>query len=97
MTATAERLQAAKSSEATQNVAWQLVVSGATYDAALSHVEPVDKKVRGFGFRVTLRAPDRATYEDWLDLIAEAAADLADRDDWDTHRALVKDMDRAGQ
>jgi hypothetical protein len=74
----------------------RLLLSGVSYDAAFQHVEPASVRAKGFGRQVILEAPDAATLQEWVDHMAEVACDRADADDWQTHDAIAKDMDRAG-
>lgn len=74
----------------------QLVISGTTYGAALSDIEPAKVTPVGKGCRVTLQAPDVATRTAWVERIIETACDLA----WDNEKTgvveqLYKDVERA--
>jgi hypothetical protein len=72
-----------------------LVLSGTSYFAALSDVEPLSVTAMGFGCRVTLEAPDSATREAWIDRMIECATDMADEGKWDVTEAIYKDVERA--
>lgn len=72
----------------------KLILSGTSYFAALSHVEPEAVTPVLAGCRVTLIAPDADTYEQWVDLLAAAACDLADDGNDSAKEAIYKDIER---
>lgn len=71
----------------------KLTLSGTTYMACFSEIEPESVTPIGFGFRATLSVPE-GEYEAWIDRMAEVAADAADDDRWELTRAIYADIER---
>lgn len=72
-----------------------MTLSGASYDAALTDVEPVEVKVKGYGRQVVIEVADDAAFEALIDRLAVAACDLADAGRRDTVEAIYDDIERA--
>lgn len=74
----------------------KLVITGTTYAACFSDIEPLAVTAVGYGSRVTLEAPDLDTHKAWRERITVVACDLA----WDGEQTgvvevLYKDLERA--
>lgn len=73
----------------------ELVITGTSYFACLAEIEPLRVTPVGFGSRVTLQAPDKATREAWVERMIVCATDMADEGHWDVVKAIYADVERA--